>query len=64
MSPAAFREWRKAHYRSQNKAGEALGKSRATISRYERDGVPPEESLTLRLAMQALSAGLPPVPAE
>lgn len=64
MSPITFRTWRKARYRSQAAAGEALGKSRATIARYERSGVPEEDSLTLRLAMQALSAGLSPVPAE
>jgi hypothetical protein len=60
MSPETFKAWRNARFRSQAAAGEALGKSRHSIMRYERDGVPADESRTLALAMRAIANDLPP----
>lgn len=64
MTPEAFRAWRKPRFRSQTAAGLALGKHRATIARYEAEGVPDDESQTVRLAMRAIANDLPPWPAS
>lgn len=63
MTPEAFRAWRKPRFRSQAATGLALGKSRATIARYEAEGVPADESQTVRLAIRAIANDLPPWPA-
>lgn len=63
MTPEAFRAWRQPRFRTQAEAGRALGKSRATIARYEANGVPEDESQTVRLAIRAIANDLPPWPA-
>lgn len=63
MTPEAFRAAQDRLNLSGKEIGEALGKSQDTIVRYRQQGVPERESRAVRLALAALSYGLPPVPA-
>ena len=60
MTGSDFAEWRKARYKSQEDAGEALGLSRRTVANHERPDA--EIPKTIRLAMAALSLGLSDYP--
>jgi transcriptional regulator with XRE-family HTH domain len=62
VTPEAFRATQDRLGLSGKELGEALGKSQDTIVRYRQQGVPERESRAIRLALAALSYGLPPVP--
>jgi DNA-binding XRE family transcriptional regulator len=64
MTPEAFRAWRKHVRLTQDQAGAAIGKTRQSVYRYERDGVPEAEARTVALAMRAVANALPPWPSE
>jgi transcriptional regulator with XRE-family HTH domain len=56
MTPAAFKAWRVARYRSQRAAADALGISPRLVFAYEHGEKP--VPLTERLACAALALGI------
>lgn len=60
MTPEAFRAWQSHLGLSGREVAARLGKTETTIVSWRKRGIPPTESLLVRMALSAIAHNLPP----